>query len=152
MLKYGVCMGGLVGLMLLAGCIPNGKEPDSITLWLEAPSEVRVSEAVPLQLKLKNTGKSSVKVALGGRPAHDFIVTKTDGTEVWRWLHGQTIQDILEEKTLNPGEELEFVAEWQQRDNQGQSAPPGKYLVRGLLNLEPPKKMETEPQSLVISQ
>jgi hypothetical protein len=150
MFKHWVWVVGLVSLA--GGCIPNGKEPVSITLELEVPAEVRVSEAVPLQLKLKNTGKSPVKVTLGGRPAHDFIVTKPDGTEVWRLSHGGVIQDILDQKNLNPGEELVFVAEWHQQDNEGRPVPPGKYLVRGLLNLEPPKKMETEPKSLVISQ
>ena len=40
--------------------------------------------------------------------------------------------------TLEPGEELEFVGEWEQVDNRGEPVPPGVYLVRGGLNLGPP--------------
>lgn len=63
----------------------------------------------------------------------------------------QAIQPILELKTLKPGEELEFGAEWDQLDNDGDPIPGGTYFVRGVLNTEPPQKLETEPKRLIIS-
>jgi hypothetical protein len=104
-----------------------------------------------LKLKVKNVSQRPVEQALGGRPCYDFIVSKPDGTEVWRWSRGQVVQDILELKTLQAGEELEFAGEWKQRDNDGNAVPAGKYLVRGVLNADPPEKLETKPKPLTIT-
>ena len=41
-------------------------------------------------------------------------------------------------KTLESGEKLEFVGEWEQVDNLGEPVLPGAYLVHGVLNFGPP--------------
>jgi hypothetical protein len=102
-------------------------------------------------LKIKNDSKRTIDQPLGGRPPHDFAVTRTDGTEVWRWSKEQIVEDVLELKTLRPGEGLAFEVDWNQRDDKGQPLPPGTYLVRGLLNTDPPAQLETRPKPLVIA-
>ena len=77
-------------------------------------------------------------VRLGGRPPYDFEVSTPDGEQVWNWKCGKIINQPGDGKTLEPGEELEFVGEWEQVDNRGEPVPPGVYLVRGGLNLGPP--------------
>jgi hypothetical protein len=126
-------------------------ELSSLTLELEIPAEFQVGQPVPLKLKLRNTSQQPVELILGGRPPYDFVVTKQDGIEIWRWSHGQAIQAILEVRTLNPGEELEFTTEWQQLDNAGAPIRPDTYFVRGVLNSDPPQKLETEPKQLIIT-
>ena len=56
----------------------------------------------------------------------------------------------LDSKTLEPGEELEFVGEWEQVNNRGEPVPPGAYLVRGVLDLEPPETLVTEAHELEV--
>ena len=90
-------------------------------------------------------------MTFGGRPPSDFVVTAENGAEVWRWSEGQVIQMILERKKLNPGEEIEYATEWSQADNAGDRVPPGSYLVKGLLNLDPPETLETAFQPLTIA-
>ena len=72
---------------------------------------------------------------------------------VWHWHvcqgHPRSIGDI---ETLEPGEELEFIGEWEQVDNRGELVPPGSYLVRGVLNLESPEKLVTEVQKVEVVQ
>lgn len=124
-----------------------------LALWLETPLEVPAGETVLLKLRIRNISARLVTLNLG-RPAQDFIITKLDGTEVWRWLHGKIIQMILMLKSLNSGEELEFEAEWKQVDNNGNTVPPGTYLARGILrggvlDTEGPD-LKTEPKELVI--
>lgn len=126
-----------------------------LALWLGVPAEVQVGEIVPLKLKVKNTGECIFKLFLDGRPAHDFVVTKLDGTEVWRWLHGHPIRPAIVEKTLQPGEELEFAAGWDQRDNDGNPIPAGTYFVQGVLAVlpsgqAPPQQLKTEWEQLII--
>jgi Intracellular proteinase inhibitor len=130
-----------------------GYEPSfaSVTLRLEIPSEVRAGEPLPLKMAYKNLSYRPVQLTLGGRPAHDFIVTTPEDKEVWRWTHGAKILQILEVKLLRPKGQLQFTAEWNLVDNSGVVIAPGIYLVRGILRLEPPQQIETEPTRLVIS-
>jgi hypothetical protein len=154
MTQYWLRPAGLLWVALLVGYtleVGMGAEAPSLVLRLEVPADVRVGQPVPLTLKLQNTSKHPVELPFSGRPAYDFVVTRPDGMEVWSWSHGQAIQAILEFKTLKPGEALEFAAAWEQRDNEGQPVPSGTYRVQGILRLEPPEKLATEPKSLSIS-
>jgi hypothetical protein len=120
----------------------------SLALELDAPTAARLGERVPLRLSLKNLGDHPVQVALGGRPAYDFVIAQPDGTEVWRWSHGQFVQQILQLITVRPGEAVDFTEAWPQLDNAGRAVPAGAYVVRGLLNVEPPGRLETQPWTL----
>jgi hypothetical protein len=125
-----------------------GRQEDSLSL--EAPDEVEAGQTVNLKLIWRNLTDQPVELTLGGRPAYDFVVTTDDGKEIWRWLAGQTGQDILEIKTVAPGQKLEFTLEWQPVDQAGAALVPGKYLVHGILNLEPPAALKTKPKPLII--
>jgi hypothetical protein len=161
--KQGAAMVGSWGwrigliLMVLEGLtgrsLPQGDKPvnHGIAVWLELPAEVSAGQRVPIRLKVKNSGHYAIELPLGGRPAHDVVVTRRDGTEIWRWMHGRAIQDILELRRLLPGEELTFEAEWRQRDSAGKPVAPGTYWVRGVvLAGQPGQQLETEPKPLAI--
>jgi hypothetical protein len=123
----------------------------ALTLELAVPPEVPRGAPVALTLRLKNASEQPVEVALGGRPPHDFVITQADGTAVWRWTHGQAVPLILALITLSPAQELEFTAEWAQHDNAGLPVPAGDYWVRGLVHLEPPGTLETEPTAVRVA-
>ena len=120
----------------------------AIDYSLEAVSRVPYGETVRMKLTLRNVGNERVQFFTGGRPPHDFVVTTVDGEEVWYWKCRQIGLQRLAIKSLEPGEELEFVGEWQQVDTWGEPVPAGTYLVRGVLNLEPHERLETAPHKL----
>ena len=91
-----------------------------------------------MKLTLWNVSDRTVSFVLGGRPPYDFEVSTAGGEQVWHWKCAKITLSPLDSKTLEPGEELEFVGEWEQVDNRGEPVPPGVYLVRGGLNLGPP--------------
>jgi hypothetical protein len=148
------------GLMLLLsmtllgfdGCSYQAGNPSSpeAPLSLEAPDEVEAGQTVNLKLIWRNLTDQPAELTLGGRPAYDFVVTSGEGKEIWRWLAGQAVQDILEIKTVDPGQKLEFTLEWQPVDQAGAALPPGHYLVHGILNLDPPAVLKTKPKPLII--
>jgi hypothetical protein len=123
----------------------------ALALALEVPPEVPRGATLPLTLRLKNASDQPVEIALGGRPAHDFVITQANGTAVWRWTHGQVVPQILALITLSPGQELEFTAEWAQHDNAGTPVAAGDYWVRGMVNLGPPGWLETQPTCLRVA-
>jgi hypothetical protein len=138
--------------MTLDGCSnqsdKSGRPEEPLTL--EAPDEVEAGRTVNLKLIWRNLTDKPVELTLGGRPAYDFVVTTNEGKQVWRWLEGEMVQQILEIKTVDPGQKLEFTLEWQPVDQAGAALPPGRYLVQGILNLEPPAVIKTKPKPLTI--
>ena len=120
----------------------------AIDYLLESVSRVPYGETVRMKLTLRNVDNDPVQFFTGGRPPHDFVVTTVDGEEVWYWKCRQIGLQGLAIESLEPGEELEFVSEWQQVDTWGEPVPAGTYLVRRVLNLEPSERLETAPHEL----
>ena len=94
-----------------------------------------------MSLSLRNVSDEPVSLSLGGRPPYDFRVSTPDGDPVWNWKCGRITLSVLDSDTLAPGEELEFIGEWEQVDNLGDPVPPGTYMVSGILELEHPEKL-----------
>ena len=120
------------------GDSPDGQFLRAIELSLEVVTQVAYGETVQMKLTLRNVTDGPLKLVLGGVPAYDFVVTTPDGDGVWRWKCGRIIQSVLDSRTLAPGEELEFVGEWEQVDNQGEPVPTGVYVVSGDVDVGPP--------------
>jgi heat shock protein HslJ len=135
--------------------LDRGKPPDqaflaAIDYSLEAPSQVAYGETVDMTLTLQNISNGPVQVPMGGIPSHDFVISTIEGENIWRWQCGQVILDIMGGETLEPGEEMELVGEWEQVDNRGEPVPAGTYLIRGALMMDPPERLVTPPHRLEV--
>ena len=135
--------------------LDHGEPPDeaflrAIDYSLEAVSHASYGETVQIKLTLRNVSDKPVSFLLGGRPPHDFVVSTPDGEQVWHWKCAKVIEQPLDSKTLEPGEELELTGEWGQVDNRGEPVPPGTYLVNGLLNMEAPEMLVTPPHEFKV--
>ena len=117
---------------------------------LELVPQAPYGETVEMKLRLRNVGDGPVSFYLGGSPAYDFVVSTADGELVWHWMCAKITLLSLGPETLEPGEELEFVGEWEQIDNRGGPVPSGVYSVRAVLNLDPPEKLVTEARELEV--
>ena len=96
-----------------------------------------IGEPIKIELKLKNASKEPVTITFPTSQRFDLVVSDTEGKEVWRWSHGKVFLQVIQEVTLEPGEELEFKATWDQRDNEGRQVPSGAYVMVGELTGEP---------------
>jgi hypothetical protein len=138
-------------LMLLYALNLLGILLGAMTLQIVLPPTVRMGEAVPITLRLTNTSREPVTAYLQGRPvAFDMIVSRHDGTVVWRRLEGAVVSAVLQVRSLTPGEVLEFSDTWLQQSNRGESVGPGEYLVTGVLPTDPPAELRTQPVPLRI--
>ncbi len=117
----------------------------------EAPSRVSYGDTVQIKLALRNDGDEPVTYS-HGRPPYDFdlVVTTSGGELVWYWKCGKIWPDSLQDRTLEPGEEVEFVGEWEQVDNRGEPVPPATYLVRGVMEMGWPEAFVTAPMELEV--
>ena len=135
--------------------LDNGNPPGeaflrAIDYSLEVEDQVSYGESVQMKLRLRNVSEEPIDLYLGGRPPHYFVVSTPDGEQVWHGKCAKFTLTVLEMKSFEPGEELEFTGEWEQVDNRGEPVPPGTYLVRGILNMDPPEKRVTEAHALEI--
>jgi hypothetical protein len=122
---------------------------DSLAFRVELPATTASGEAVPVVLRLTNTARQPVTLALEGRPiAFDVTIAREDGSVVWRRLEGQVVAAILAVRTLEPGESLTFATEWSGRLRDGSPAPPGRYTVTGSLPTDQPQGLATRPVPL----
>ena len=122
-----------------------------MTLHLVMPASVRAGEGVPITLRLTNPDRRAADLYLQGRPAaFDIIVTRRDGTPVWRRLEGAVVPAVLQVRSLAPGAVLEFHDTWAQRTNLGSAVEPGDYLVTGVLPTDPPAELRTHAAPLRI--
>jgi len=110
------------------------QQPDSITFTVVVPGSVRRGQPVPITLRLTNTGDRTLNLYLAGRRiTFDIIVARPDGDVVWRRLEQVASQQILQLKTLAPGETLELKDRWRQRTNAGADSRAGDYTVTGVI-------------------
>ncbi|MFA0749632.1 MAG: hypothetical protein SLRJCFUN_000035 [Candidatus Fervidibacter sp.] len=123
-------------------------ELGALSLRLQVEPQVRAGEEVTMRLKVENKGSQPISLTFPTGQRYDFVVTTPDHQIVWVWSHGKQFTQAVNTLTLPPGQEVEFEEEWRQTDNDGKAVRPGTYLVKGILQTQPPR--ETEWQSLVI--
>ena len=113
---------------------PPPQRQGSLRFVVVAPRAVRLGKPVPVTLRLSNAGTRKADLYLLGRTiTFDIIVAGPDGRVRWRRLEGASGQQILQVKTLAPGETLELRDVWTQRTNAGAAVSPGVYTVQGVL-------------------
>lgn len=130
---------------------PRGRAPAPFELRLQMPTQVRSGASVPVTLRLTNTGTHTTAVEV--RPqtsAFDVLISRADGTPVWHRMKETLIPDIVDQKTLQPGETLVFKASWDQRSDANKRVGPGTYVVQGILFMDR-MDWETEKRTLEIS-
>jgi len=134
--------------LIMAGALGVSAADERQELAARVEATRQTARVIRLRLRIKNESGRPLTLVLGGRPAYDFLVQRPDGTLVWQWQRGKIVQQILERRILNPGDEVVFEATWRLVDARGRRVPAGEYQVRGVVNLEPPEKIVTDPLPL----
>ncbi len=117
-----------------------GSVSDSVRVELVVPERVSLGEPAEIILRLENISDRSLDLYLRGRTiAFDVVITRKDGTLVWRRLQDEAIPAILRIEVLKPGAVLELEDTWDQRGNGGAPVPADEYRIRGeiLTEFEP---------------
>jgi Intracellular proteinase inhibitor len=117
----------LCGAALLA-CSPRPmSDAPRPTVTVVAPATARAGEPVAVTVRLANPGTKPLTLYVTGRSiTFDVIVATPRGAIVWHRLEGAAGQQILQVKTLAPGEVLELSDTWT-------AAAPGDYTVQGVV-------------------
>jgi hypothetical protein len=108
---------------------------DTLVLTLDVPAVAVAGAPVPFTLLARNATDRPLELYLYGREiTWDVRVEAPDGTLLWNLLGGTAVPAILRIEILQPASMLRSSGTWDQRTNQGDRVPPGRYrLVAELL-------------------
>jgi hypothetical protein len=118
---------------------------DSVRVSVTAPATARVGDSVAIELRVENVSGKPMSLSLQGREiAFDLVVTTGEGLTVWRRLQNQTLQSILQLKTLEAGESFVLRDVWRANAE-------GSYLVSGVIPTDAEPLRSTAPAAVQVS-
>lgn len=105
-----------------------------MALWMDDVPEA-LSQPASFRIHLGSHSDCPVTYP-NGVLEFDFVITRFDGTLVWRRPRPILSEDGLD-LTLVPGEERTYEATWDLKDEQGRPVPEGAYWLQGYVNVGP---------------
>lgn len=99
--------------------------------------EYKRGEKVRFTITARNDGKKTVILPLPTAKQYDFKVRNKNGDLVWQWSDGKFFINMLQSMIFALREEKVYTQEWNMKDNNGRTVPPGVYQVEGSLATNP---------------
>jgi len=150
----GLMVGGMLMAVLAAACdggndgqpnptaAPTGTATPSATgppFPFEGPVGIDLftfgafhGQGKPIPLAITIAASEPITLYYRTTQRFDIVVTDTEGKEVWRWSKDKAFGEVLEQVSLEKNQTLSFNESWDQRDNDGQPAPPGDYTITAI--------------------
>jgi len=106
------------------------KATDSLKISVSLQSDkVTLEKPLNINLVVENTGTKPHDLTFNSGQKYDFTIIDEAGREVWRWSDGLMFTQAIITETIEPGERIEYVAEWTLTDSEGNKVEPGDYGV-----------------------
>ena len=127
---------------------PNARGPVSFILSVPKPAW---STGEPVQFEMLLQNLSALAQRLDVPSGQDFDITVSDetGRAVWRWSEDRAFTEVFRTLTLQPREQRTFSATWDQRDDDGQPVPPGRYQATAVFTSV--ERIPSNPVSFTIA-
>jgi len=109
---------------------------------------IPANNAHKLVLTVANTSDKLLPFRFTSGQTYDFVVSSAaTGLEVWRWSRRMSFTQVIRSDALRAKGIWTFEdTVWNHNDNDGNPAPPGKYVVTGILASQPP--LQSEPVTI----
>lgn len=143
---------GVLLAFSLAGCGVKTPPPPvgPLSCVLAAPDTAATGDSLRLTLTMTNTAEAMLEVEIAAAPAFRMRAVDAAGDEVWESTGGEAVQEVMEIRTLDPGESLIASAVWALRDTAGRPLPAGTYHVEGAFALNPPHTCGAEKVRVIV--
>lgn len=112
--------------------------------------EYALGEPIAVTLTVSNVGGAPADLTFRSGQKYEFTASR-GGREVWRWSAGRAFTLAITQMSVRPGEEISFREQWDQRDNDGDRVPPGRYRISGWLTAEGREEMTQSTTEIEIT-
>jgi hypothetical protein len=90
-----------------------------------------------------NEGKDKYILEFNSAQHYDFVITKMDGKEVYRWSANKSFSQQTSSIVLNHNEKAVYEEQLFSPSNQITSLPPADYKLKGMITSKTPISVET---------
>lgn len=84
---------------------------------------------------VKNNSEQPIILEFPTSQFYDYSVYNAQGERVYHFSKGKMFLQALQYKTLNKGEQIQFISMWNYKTNEAEKVPAGKYTVIAILNI-----------------
>ena len=85
--------------------------------------DVKIRDGIELTFRVTNNERSKIELRFPSGQTHDFTVVDSIGRNVWRWSEGRMFTQAYQNKFLESGEAVSYMAAWRAE------VPPGRYVA-----------------------
>jgi hypothetical protein len=122
----------LLMILVVGACAPTGHGTMGGEHWTvgEVASSLEVGVLrgeIRLALRITNTSGTPLEITFPTSQRYDFVVTREDGVELWRWSADRAFAQVVTEARLEPGET------WSMEATLAPAPGSGRYLAVGRL-------------------
>jgi hypothetical protein len=121
-----------------------GESGDSVEVTISTPRYAALGDQVPISVVVRNNRQRRIELHLTGRDiTFNIVVARTaDSTIVWERLRNVAVQQILQLKSLAPGESFTLSDRWR-------ATEAGEFVIGAELPTDT-KGLEAAPVRLVV--
>jgi len=101
-----------------------------LTVLTTDKNNYSLGDPVRITLSMQNISFRPVTLTYPTTQRYDFIVNGVDGI-AWQWSAEKYFAQVVEQKTLWPGQGLSYTETWGQKNNQGRPVSSGYYRITG---------------------
>lgn len=81
--------------------------------------DVRVGDAVELELAIANNTRRSVELRFPSGFTHDFVILDDGDREVWRWSRERMFTSVMQTRLVRSGKSATYNVEWNPENKSG---------------------------------
>jgi len=111
------------------------KEVRDMTDWKWDGDVIADVEQATFTLTFKNTSDKPMLIEFPTSQFYDYTVYNANGEQVYHFSKGKFFLQVIQSKSLNSGEQIQWKDTWNYKTNEGERVPAGTYTVKAILNV-----------------
>ncbi|PET77340.1 hypothetical protein CN514_01195 [Bacillus sp. AFS001701] len=111
------------------------KEVKGMTDWIWDGDVIADVEKATLIFTFKNNSNQPMLLEFPTSQFYDYKVYNAQGEQVYHFSTRKFFLQVIQNKSLNSGEQIQWKSTWNYKTNDGGSSPTGTYTVHAILEI-----------------
>ncbi|XRG77747.1 BsuPI-related putative proteinase inhibitor [Rossellomorea sp. GAMAL-10_SWC] len=106
-----------------------------MTDWIWVGDVIADVEQATFIFTFKNNSDQAMFIEFQTSQIYDYKVYNAQGEQVYHFSKGKFFLQVIQHKSLNSGEQIQWKSTWNYKTNDGERAPAGTYTVSVILEI-----------------